>query len=154
MTDSFQRVLKPPTNVLHYQPQHPLDAFFAPQTVAVIGASEQPSSVGRAILQNLIHTPFGGTVYPINPKHKNVLGIKAYPNLAAVPEPIQLAIIATPALSVPDLITECVNAHVSGAIIISAGFKEIGERGAELEKRSWPRHSGARCASSAQIVLA
>jgi len=135
MPESFQRVSKPPSNVLHYQPRHPLDAFFAPQTVAVIGASEEPSSVGRAILWNLIQSPFGGTVYPINPKHANVLGIKAYPNLASIPEPIQLAIIATPALTVPDLITECVNAGVAGAIVISAGFKEIGERGAELEKK-------------------
>lgn len=135
MTESFERVSKPPTNVLHYQPHHPLDVFFAPLTIALVGASEQPNSIGRAILSNLIRNPFGGTVYPVNPKHASVLGIKAYRNLASVPEPIQLAIIATPALTVPDIITECVNARVPGAIIISAGFKEIGERGAELEKK-------------------
>ena len=135
MTEPFQHVSKPPSNVLHYQPRHPLDVFFEPQTVAVIGASERPGSVGRAILWNLIRSPFGGTVYPVNPKHSSVLGIKAYKNLASLPEPAQLAVIATPALTVPEVIAECVASGVAGAIIISAGFKEIGERGAELERK-------------------
>lgn len=133
MTESFERVSKPPTNVLHYQPHHPLDVFFSPLSVAVVGASEQPDSIGRAILSNLVRYPFGGTVYPVNHKHSSVLGVKAYPNLASVPEPVQLAIIATPSVTVPEIIRDCVNARIPGAIVISSGFAEIGQRGAELE---------------------
>ena len=123
----------------------PLDAIFAPRAVAVIGATEKAGSVGRAILWNLISSPFGGTVYPVNPKRPNVLGIRSYPNIAAVPEPVDLAVIVTPAPTVPQVIGECVEAGVKGAIIISAGFKEIGPEGAELEQRYWSRHAAAGC---------
>ena len=113
----------------------PLEAIFAPRAVAVIGATEKAGSVGRAILWNLISNPFGGTVYPVNLKRPNVLGIRSYPNIAAVPEPVDLAVIVTPAPTVPQVIGECVDAKVKGAIIISAGFKEIGPTGAELEQK-------------------
>ena len=113
----------------------PLDAIFAPRAVAVIGATEKAGSVGRAILWNLISSPFGGTVYPVNPKRPNVLGIRSYPEIAAVPEPVDLAVIVTPAPTVPQVIGDCVKAGVKGAIIISAGFKEIGPQGAELERQ-------------------
>src|SRR6476469_6147354 len=96
----------------------PLDAFFSPQSVAVIGASERAGSVGRTVLWNLISSPFGGTVFPVNPNRPGVLGIKAYPNIAAVPAPLDLAIIATPAPTVPGIIGECVEAGVKGAIIL------------------------------------
>ncbi len=112
-----------------------LDAIFAPGSVAVIGATEKEGSVGRTILRNLISSPFGGTVYPVNPKRPNVLGIKAYPNVTAIPEQVDLAVVVTPAPTVPDIIRECVDAGVKGAIIISAGFKEIGEEGAKLEQQ-------------------
>ncbi len=115
--------------------QQPLDVFFSPRTVAVIGATETPGSVGRTVLWNLISNQFGGTVFPVNLKRSSVLGIKAYPNIAAVPEAVDLAVIVTPAAMVPDLIAECAEAGVKGAIIISAGFKEIGPAGAELERR-------------------
>ena len=113
----------------------PLDAIFAPRAVAVIGATEKAGSVGRAILWNLISNPFGGTVFPVNPNRPNVLGIRAYPTIAAVPEPVDLAVVVTPAPTVPEVIGECVEAGVKGAIIISAGFKEIGPEGAELERQ-------------------
>jgi acetyltransferase len=113
----------------------PLDAIFAPQSIAVIGASEREGSVGRTVLWNLISHPFGGTVFPVNPKRHSILGIKAYPNIAAVPEPVDLAIIITPASTVPSVIGECVDAGVKGAIVLSAGFKEIGTAGAELERQ-------------------
>ncbi|HEX7594367.1 MAG TPA: acetate--CoA ligase family protein, partial [Anaerolineae bacterium] len=103
--------------------------------VAVIGATENPGSVGRTILWNLISNPFGGTVFPVNPKRAGVLGIKAYPSIAAVPERVDLAVVVTPASTVPDIIGDCVQAGVKGAIIISAGFKEIGAPGAELERQ-------------------
>src|SRR5271157_4052908 len=100
--------------------QRPLDALFAPRSVAVIGATEKAGSVGRNILRNLITSPFGGTVFPIHPSRSSVLGIKAYPSIAAVPEAVDLAVIATPAPTVPAIIKECGQAGVQGAIIISA----------------------------------
>src|SRR5512142_3120036 len=121
-------------DVLHTR-RKPLDAIFAPRTVAVIGATERPDSVGRTVLWNLISNPFGGTVFPVNPKRTSVLGIKAYPNLAALPERIDLAVIATPAPTVPGIIAECVEAGVKGAIILAAGFRECGAAGAELEQQ-------------------
>lgn len=111
-----------------------LDVFFAPRTVAVIGATETPGSVGRTLLSNLIAHPFGGTVFPVNPKRSNVLGIKAYPSIAEVPEAVDLAVIVTPAPTVPGIIRDCVAAGVKGSIIISAGFKETGAQGLELER--------------------
>jgi len=113
---------------------NPLDFMFAPKSVALIGASEKEGSVGRTLLWNLISHPFGGTVFPINPKRKNVLGIRAYRNIKELPEIVDLAVIATPAVTVPNLIRECVEAGVKGAIIISAGFKEIGADGIALEQ--------------------
>src|SRR5450759_4563765 len=121
-------------DVLHFG-RDSLRAIFAPRSVAVIGATEKEGSVGRTVLWNLISNPFGGTVYPINAQHSQVLGIKAYPNVASVPEPIDLAIIITPAPTVPGIVSECVTAGVKSAIIISAGFKEAGAAGAELERQ-------------------
>lgn len=115
--------------------RHPLDAIFSPTSVAVIGATERANSVGRTLFWNLISHPFGGTIFPINPNRKNVLGIRAYPSISATPEPVDLAVIVTPAPTVPDVIEECVQAGVKGAIIISAGFKEIGASGAALEQQ-------------------
>ncbi len=124
--------------------RHPLDVMFAPRTVAVIGASESEGSVGRTILWNLISNPFGGTVFPVNPKRSSVLGIHAYPKIADVPAQVDLAVIVTPALSVPGVIEECVQAGVKGAIIISAGFKEIGKAGAQLEEKILRRARSAQ----------
>src|ERR1044072_2523296 len=95
-----------------------MDVFFSPRSVAVIGAPETVGSVGRTLLWNLISTPFGGTVFPINPKRPSVLGIQAYPSLAALPVPPDLAVIAPPASSVPRVIEECVRTGVKGAIVI------------------------------------
>lgn len=114
---------------------HPLDVIFAPKNVAVIGATEKPGSVGRTLLWNLISHPFGGTVFPVNPKRNSVMGIKTYPTIADVPDVVDLAIIATPAATVPGIIAECVDAGVKGAIAISAGFRETGSAGMELEQR-------------------
>src|SRR5687768_5427048 len=112
-----------------------LDVFFAPESVAVIGATETAGSVGRTILRNLIATPFGGTVYPVNPKRPSVLGIKSYPSIGDVPAKVELAVVVTPAPTVPGIIRECVAASVKGAIVISAGFKETGAEGAALERQ-------------------
>ena len=113
----------------------PLDVFFAPKTVAVVGATENPGSVGRTILWNLVTSPFGGTVFPVNPKRANVLGIKAYPSITAIPEQVDLAVVVTPPPSIPGIIRECGENGVQGAVVISAGFKEIGAEGAALEEQ-------------------
>lgn len=113
----------------------PLDAIFSPRSVAVIGATEREGSVGRTILWNLITNSFGGTVFPVNLKRPNVLGIKAYPDILTVPDEVDLAVIVTPAPTVPGVIRDCVQKGVQGAIVISAGFKEIGEEGLELERQ-------------------
>ncbi len=113
-----------------------LDVFFQPKSVAVIGATGKAGHVGRAILWNLISNPFGGTVYPVNPKRAAVLGIRAYPSVLAVPERVDLAVLVTPADSVPTVMRECAKAGVAGAVIISAGFRETGPRGLELERET------------------
>lgn len=107
--------------------------MFHPKHVAVIGASEALGSVGRTLIQNLTGGSFEGAVYPVNPKHATVLGIKAYPRIAAIPEAVDLAVIATPASTVLGVIGECIEAGVKDAIIISSGFREIGPTGRELE---------------------
>ena len=112
-----------------------LDLVFQPKTVAVIGATENPGSVGRTVMQNLLATSFGGEVIPVNPKRPTVLGVKAYPDLQSIPKSIDLAIVVTPAKSVPLIIASCVEKKVPAAVIISAGFKEMGPPGIELEKQ-------------------
>src|SRR5579862_4250489 len=79
----------------------PLDVFFSPKTVAVVGATENPGSVGRTLLWNLVTSPFGGTVYPVNPKRPSVLGVKAYASVSDIPEQVDLAVIVTPPPSIP-----------------------------------------------------
>jgi acetyltransferase len=110
-----------------------LDVFFRPRSVAVLGATEKVGHVGQAIFWNLLSTPFGGTIYPVNPRRTSVMGVRSYPSITDVPEEIDLAVIVTPAESVPAIIQDCSRAGVRGAVIISAGFRETGERGAELE---------------------
>jgi acetyltransferase len=122
---------------------HPLDAIFAPRSVAVIGASERAGSVGRSVLWSLVSSPFGGTVYPVSAKRQSVLGIKAYRNVSEIPEQLDLAVIVTPAATVPQIIEECAVAKVGGAIVISAGFKEHGEAGKELEQQILDRIKGS-----------
>src|ERR687885_2023056 len=106
MSKNLLPTTDPAHDVLRYERQ-PLDAIFAPKNVAVIGATEKAGSVGRTLLWNLLSNPFGGTVFPVNPKRPSVLGIKAYPNIAAVPAKVDLAVIATPAPTVPGVIREC-----------------------------------------------
>lgn len=123
----------PSQNYMERYPQ-PLDALFLPQTVAVIGAKDDPGSVGSTIMHNMISGGFKGRLYPVNPKRQTVWGIKCYPTIGAVPEQVDLAIIVTPAVTVPKLTADCVQAGVRSAIIISAGFKELGPPGIKLEE--------------------
>ncbi|MGD8684422.1 MAG: CoA-binding protein, partial [Chloroflexota bacterium] len=121
-------VSKSPTPV-----RHSLRTFFKPRSVALIGATEKAGSVGRTILSNLIASPFGGTVYPVNPKRPSVLGIQAHKSISSIPEQVDLAVIVTPAKTIPGIIEECGAAGVHTVVVISAGFKEVGEEGARLE---------------------
>jgi acetyltransferase len=134
MSDPNIPFLDPSNDVLVTDKQE-LDTIFKPKNVAVIGATENPGTVGRTVLWNLISNPFGGTVFPVNPKRSSTLGIKAYPDIHSVPEQVDLAVIVTPATSVPAIIKDCVAVGIKGAIVISAGFKEIGPEGAELERQ-------------------
>jgi acetyltransferase len=117
------------------QARRPLDCIFAPRSVAVIGATEASGSVGRTVLSNLLRSPFGGPVYPVNPKRKSVLGVPCWPDLTAVPEKVDLAVIVTPAVVVPGVIGRCAEAGVGAAVISSAGFREMGPQGIELERQ-------------------
>jgi acetyltransferase len=121
--------------VRQFWPPSPLAPIFHPRTVAVIGATEKPASVGRTVLRNLLDQPFGATIFPINPHRANVLGIRCYPNIASIGEPVDLAIVVTPAATVPDVLQECVDSGVGGAIVISAGFAELGAEGKEREQK-------------------
>jgi acetyltransferase len=112
-----------------------IERMFNPKTVALIGATDKEGTVGEATMKNLLLGKNRHTVYPVNPAHDMVMGLKCYPNIAAVPEHVDLAIIATPAKSVPQVVDECGKARVEGIVIISAGFREIGKEGAELEEK-------------------
>jgi acetyltransferase len=115
--------------------RYSLDAMFNPGSVAVIGASSRPGTVGHTVLKNLLHDSFHGRVHPVNAKNPEVLGRKAYKSIRDLPEPVDLAVIATPAATVPQLVGECVDAGARSAVVISAGFKEHGAEGAELERQ-------------------
>jgi acetyltransferase len=112
-----------------------LDAMFLPGSVAVIGASDRPGTVGRTVLENLLQGRFQGKVYAVNTKHEEVLGLKAYRSIRDIPQPVDLAVVATPAATVPQLVAECVEVGVESAVVISAGFKERGAEGAALERQ-------------------
>ncbi len=122
----------PGTNLVQSEPPDPFQALFHPTSIALIGASESVGSVGRAVLENL--RAFGSNVFPVNPKRIAVLGRHAYRTIGGVPREIDLAVIATPAESVPEVVQQCVDAKVRSAVILSAGFKECGAHGAELEQ--------------------
>jgi acetyltransferase len=124
-----------PSSDVYRAESHPLDPLFAPRSVAVIGASERPGSVGRSVLWNLLSSPFGGTVFPVNSKRSNVLGIKAYPKVSDLPDKVDLVVLTTPADTVPDLLAESVEMGIPAGIVISAGFKEHGEHGKDLERQ-------------------
>ena len=117
------------------QEKGPLDLLFSPRSVAVIGATEAPGSVGRTLLQNLTATPFGGTVYPVNPRRDSILGLRAYRSVADIAAPVDLAVIVTPAATVPAVVGQCADRGIPAAIIISAGFREHGPAGAALEQQ-------------------
>jgi acetyltransferase len=120
---------------IEQQDPHPLDVFFSPNSVAVIGAGESPGSPGRTLMANLIRNPFGGVLYPISTQRVSVLGVRAYSRLDLVPDLIDLALLVTPAPTVPDLLSECAAAGVKGAIVLSGGIGDGSPEGATVEAR-------------------
>ena len=129
--------------------------MFSPNTVAVIGATDREGSVGRTVLERLRIPAFRGRIYPVNPKHTEILGLRCYPKIADVPEKVDLAVIVTPATTVPGVIGECVDAGVRAAVVISAGFKECGAgRRSARSRNSESTCAAERCGSSAPIAWA
>ncbi len=112
-----------------------LDKIFDPKSVAIIGASDVEGSVGFAIVKNLTQFGYAGKVYLVNIRKPEILGVRTYPTIMEVPEVVDLAMIATPAKTVPDVMEECGRAGVKGVIIVSAGFKETGPEGKALERK-------------------
>ena len=112
-----------------------LDALFDPRSIAVIGATDRAGTVGRNLMQNLMLPGYQGKLYPVNSKRSEVLGLKAYPTIKEVPGPVDLVMLVTPALTIPSLIAECIEAEAKNAIVISAGFRERGAEGADLERQ-------------------
>jgi acetyltransferase len=113
---------------------HNLNPIFNPQRIALIGVTTNPNSVSGKVLINLVGAGFRGVVYPVNPEHEAVMGIPCFPDVKSLPRVPDLAIICSPAAKVPGVIDECGDAGIHGIIIISAGFKEIGEDGKKLEE--------------------
>jgi len=111
-----------------------LDRIFQPESVAVIGATEKENSIGNALMTNLINGGFSGEIVPIHPKHATVQGIKTLESIRKSRHPIDLAIIATPISTVPDIIDDCIASGTGGAVILSAGGKEAGDQGRDIEK--------------------
>jgi len=114
---------------------HYLTALFSPAAIAMFGASDRQDSVGQVVLRNLLAGGFKGPVYAINPKHDVVQGQPAYRDLASVPKPVDLAVVATPAASIPAIVESCGEEGVKAMIILSAGFREVGPAGRQLEEK-------------------
>ena len=114
--------------------QHYLSTLFSPKSVAVIGASERPDSVGAIVFKNMLESGFKGTLYPINPTHKKIQGKRAYATIEDIGKPVELAVICTKAETVPDIIEACGRHGVRSAVVLSAGFSEVGAHGAAIER--------------------
>jgi len=126
---------RPPRTARKDERRHPLDAVFRPRSVAVIGASRRRQTIGREILHNLVEFEFNGPCYPINPGSPVVHSMRAYRRLADLPETVDLAVIVVPRERVLGVIDECGRMGVPGVVVITAGFKEVGEEGAALEEK-------------------
>ena len=123
--------------------EHILDKFFKPKSIAIVGASSKENSIGRILLENLKQSGFPGEIYPINPNYAEILGVPSFPSVTSLQTSIDLAIIAVSIQGVQKIMEECGQAKIPGAIIISAGGKEVGEKGKEIEANI---HARARTA--------
>jgi acetyltransferase len=111
-----------------------LKTLLEPKSVAIIGAGEREGSLGRTLMANMVAAKFQGKIFPINPKYDKILGVPAFASILDVPESVDLAVIATPAATVPALVRDCARKNIPTTIVISAGFKEVGEEGQKLEE--------------------
>lgn len=111
-----------------------LKSIVSPKSVAVIGASSRPDSVGMAVFKNILFSGYKGIVYPVNPKAKSILGVRAYPSILEITDDIDLAVVIVPNTIVSKVVSECGEKRVKGIVVITAGFKEIGEEGLKLER--------------------
>lgn len=107
--------------------EHELDVFFNPRSVAIVGASPREGSIGRAILENMMKR-FKGQIFPVNPKYDEILGLKAYPKLTEIPEPVDLAVIAVRAELVPKIMEDAAVKGVKGVIVVSGGSRRSARR--------------------------
>jgi len=114
---------------------HRLDAIFSPNSVAVLGASSVPGKVGHDIFENILRGDYCGTLYPVNPRAKSILCIRAYPTITDIPDAVDLAMIVLPPRIALKAAEACVEKGVKGIVIVSAGFREVGGEGAEIETR-------------------
>jgi len=121
---------------------HNLEKIFEPTAVAVIGASKKEGSMGSFLMGNLLNSGYEGKIFPVTDRYKSVRGVPAYGSISEIKKPIDLAVIATPMVEVPGLIRQCVEKRVAGAVIISAGGKEIGKSGEQLEAQI--RHEASK----------
>lgn len=119
---------------MHHSQNHPLHALFEPRSIAIIGASPKPGFPSR-VPQYLLKFGYPGKVYPVNPKYEELFGLKAYPNLAAIPDEVDLALIIVSAKHVLPLLEECVEKGVQVAVVFSSGFSETGEEGKTLQEQ-------------------
>jgi acetyltransferase len=113
--------------------KHYLQKIFEPQSVAIVGASDRDNSVGAQVMRNIRENGFRGEIYPVNPKHQKIQGIKAYASITDIDHPIDLVVIAIPAMAIPGVMRECGDHGVGAAVVLSAGFAEIGKRGKALQ---------------------
>ncbi len=127
-------------------PAERMRELFEPGSIAVVGAAREENKVGHIVLRNIINSGFTGKLYPVNPKSEEILGLRCYGSISLVPDKVDLVIVTTPARSVPGIIEDSARKGIKAAIIISAGFKETGKDGAELERRigEIARSSGMR----------
>ena len=137
MTSTLQsatEMSKEPTPVLRDGER--LNAIFSPKSVAVIGASNRVGTVGHDLFRNILLSGYCGTLYPVNPKAPSIAGVHTYTNVGEIPDEVDLALIMVPATSVAGVLEECGQKGVRGAVIVTAGFKEVGPEGAALERRA------------------
>lgn len=113
--------------------KHYLTPLFEPQSVVVIGASERPGAIGGMVLRNIVEAGYRGKLYAVNPKHAKVSGVRCYSSVADLPEKTELAVVATPAQTIAAVIEACGKAGIRAAVVITAGFAEIGPAGKALQ---------------------
>ena len=123
-----------------------LDAIFAPASLAVVGASTAPGKVGHDIFVNILKGGYTGTLYPVNPKARSVASVRAYPTILDIPDEVSLAMIILPPKLAVKAVEDAIEKGVKGIVIVSAGFREVGEEGRQIEDQivAMCREAGVR----------